>query len=232
MPMPGLGAFSRVVPTTTSTSTEMIGLGLEEPLPPPEMIEELHGIYFRQLHPSIPMIHRPRYLAALNLMPSMCPPPCLRYIVWALAASVSDKYSSCADVFYRRARKYADLDEMKGHGEAIITLAHCQSWILISWYEFKNMYFPRAWQDAGRASSLALMMGLNRIDGAGLDVKQCLPPAKDWTEREERRRTFWMAFCADRYASIGTGWALRLDEQDVSDKCHLVARRVLTQIRL
>lgn len=58
-------------------------------------------------------------------------------------------------------------------------------------------------------------IGLHRLDGAGLDVKQCLPPPKDWTEREERRRTFWMAFAEDRYASIGTGWPMTIDERDI-----------------
>lgn len=58
-------------------------------------------------------------------------------------------------------------------------------------------------------------IGLHRIDGNGLDVKQCLPPPRDWTEREERRRTFWMSFCQDRYASIGTGWPMTVDERDV-----------------
>jgi hypothetical protein len=58
-------------------------------------------------------------------------------------------------------------------------------------------------------------MGLHRLDGAGLDVKQCLPGPRDWTEREERRRTFWMAFCQDRYASIGTGWPMTIDEKDI-----------------
>ena len=60
-----------------------------------------------------------------------------------------------------------------------------------------------------------LRIGLHRLDGIGLDVKQCLPPAKDWTEREERRRTFWMAFCEDRYTSIGTGWPMSIDERDI-----------------
>lgn len=46
---------------------EMIGLGLEEPLPPQETIDELHQIYFDKVHPSMPMIHRYRYLAAMNL---------------------------------------------------------------------------------------------------------------------------------------------------------------------
>lgn len=46
---------------------EMIGLGLEEPLPPQETIDELHQVYFEKVHPSMPMIHRYRYLAAMNL---------------------------------------------------------------------------------------------------------------------------------------------------------------------
>jgi hypothetical protein len=154
-------------------------------------------------------------MAALNLAPHMRPPVALRYSMWTLAASVSDKYEALQEHFYHRARKYAQLDEMRGHGEATITLAHCQAWTLTCTYEFKNMYFPRAWLSAGRAVRLAQMMQLHRLDGAGLDVKQCLPPPKDWTEREERRRTFWMCFAIDRYASIGTGWPMTIDEKDV-----------------
>lgn len=59
-------------------------------------------------------------------------------------------------------------------------------------------------------------IGLHRLDGSGLDVKQCLPPPRDWTEKEERRRTFWMAYCEDRYASIGTGWPMTVDERDIT----------------
>lgn len=46
---------------------EMIGLGLEEPLPPQATIDELHQVYFEKVHPSIPMVHRYRYLTAMNL---------------------------------------------------------------------------------------------------------------------------------------------------------------------
>ena len=67
-----------------------------------------------------------------------------------------------------------------------------------------------------RATRLALMMGLNRMDGVGIDVKQCLAPPRDWTEREERRRAFWTAYCSDRFASVGTGWPMIVDERDVS----------------
>lgn len=151
----------------------------------------------------------------MALSPQMRPPVALRYSVWALAANMSQKYQAHKDIFYRRARKYAEIDEMRGMGEAYVTVAHCQCWILNATHEFQHMYFPRAWSSVGRAVRLAMMMGFNRIDGAGMDVKQVLPPPRDWTEREERRRTFWMAYCIDRYASMGTGWPLAVDENDV-----------------
>ncbi|KAH0544945.1 hypothetical protein FGG08_000871 [Glutinoglossum americanum] len=194
---------------------EMIGLGLDEPLPPQEVIDELHQIYFDKCHPSGPMIHRARYLAAMNLAPLARPPVCLRYAIWALAASVEERYFNLQSHFYQRARKYLEETEMKGHGESMISVAYSQTWILIATYEFKLMYFPRAWMSTGRAIRLAQMMGLHRLDGAGLDVKQCLTPPRDWTEREERRRTFWLAFCIDRYASIGTGWPMTVEEKDI-----------------
>ncbi|KAM3071288.1 hypothetical protein ACMFMG_008878 [Clarireedia jacksonii] len=194
---------------------EMIGLGIEEPLPIQEVVDELHQIYFDSIHPSLPMIHKYRYLAAMNLPPNQRPPVALRYAMWTLAASVSDKYIDLKEHFYRRARKYIELDTLKGYGEHMINVAHAQAHTLLASYEFKMMYFPRAWMSTGSAIRLCQMMGMHRLDGAGMDVKQCLPPPRDWTEREERRRTFWMAFCEDRYASIGTGWPMVIEEMDI-----------------
>ncbi|KAI2472189.1 hypothetical protein F4781DRAFT_428718 [Annulohypoxylon bovei var. microspora] len=194
---------------------EMIGLGLEEPLPSQETIDELHQIYFDKIHPSLPMIHKFRYLAAMNLAPNQRPPVALRYAIWTQACAVADKYADLKELFYQRARKYVEADYVKGYGEHMISVAHAQTHVLLASYEFKMMYFPRAWMSTGAAVRLCQMIGLHRLDGSGLDVKQCLPPPRDWTEREERRRTFWMAFCQDRYASIGTGWPMTIDERDV-----------------
>lgn len=174
-----------------------------------------HRIYFDKVHPSMPIIHRPRYYAAMDLPPNMRPPVCLRYAMWTHVCSITPKYSALTDHFYARARKYAEQDEMKGFGESMITVSHSQCWSLIAAYEFKRMYFPRAWMSVGRAARLSQMMSLDRQDGPALDVKQTIPPPRDWTEREERRRTFWLAFCQDRYASVGTGWSMQILEKDV-----------------
>jgi hypothetical protein len=61
----------------------------------------------------MPVLHKYRYLATANLPPTIGPPVCLRYVVWAMAASAEPAYSMHGEVFYRRARKYAEADEMK-----------------------------------------------------------------------------------------------------------------------
>ncbi|TGJ80007.1 hypothetical protein E0Z10_g8758 [Xylaria hypoxylon] len=209
-----------------SFTWEMIGLGLEEPLPPQETIDEFGNEFNPLKHSS---------LTGAIRAPSQRPPVALRYAIWTLACSITDKYKDLKDLFYQRARKYVEADAIKGYGEHSITIAHCQTHVLLASYEFKMMYFPRAWMNTGAAVRLAQMIGLHRIDGNGLDVKQCLPPPRDWTEREERRRTFWMAFCEDRYASIGTGWPMTVDERDImtnlpaSDEAFNLSRPEQTQ---
>ncbi|KAF3929340.1 hypothetical protein AA313_de0210079 [Arthrobotrys entomopaga] len=211
----GVGGFDSGLLDKPQLSWEMIQLGIDEPLPEQHIIDILHDLYFEKVAPCGPMIHRLRYLASLDLAPTARPPICLRYAIWTLAASVSDQFQSLQTIFYRRARKYAEEVEMKGHGEGVVSVAFAQTWSLLSTYEYKLMYFPRAWMSAGRAVRLCHMLGLNRLDGVGLDVKQCIAPPKDWTELEERRRTFWASFCNDRYASIGTGWPMQIDEKDI-----------------
>ncbi|KIV88757.1 hypothetical protein, variant 3 [Exophiala mesophila] len=213
--VPDFSANDFSINTGDDFSWEMIGLGLEEALPSQDVIDELNEIYFLKIHPSMPMIHKARFLSSMNLAPNLRPPACLRYAMWAHACSVSPKYTTSAEHFYQRARKYAEADEMRGRGESMVSLSHAQAWSLIGCYEFKLMYFPRAWMSIGRATRLTQMMGLHRQDRVGLDVKQTLPPPRDWTDREERRRTFWMAYCQDRYASVGTGWPMGFDERDI-----------------
>lgn len=43
----------------------------------------------------------------------MKPPMSLQYAVWALVSNNHPKYKPYHEVFYQRARKYADADEMK-----------------------------------------------------------------------------------------------------------------------
>ena len=197
------------------SSLEIADLGLDEALPSPNIVADLDFIYFQAIHPSLPMIHRSRYMGSINLLPVLRPPVCLRYAMWCNAAATLNKYKALQNCLYQRARKYLERDEMRGFGENIISLAHCQAWVLLCQFEFKSMYFPRAWMSSGRAVRSSQMMGLHLNDAGSSTAKIALPLARDWVESEERRRTFWGCFCVDRYSSIGTGWPMNIDERDI-----------------
>jgi len=216
MPSTGFGVPDmEPSPANNLYSQELLQLGLDEPLPPQDMIDELHQIYFDLFHPTMPLMHKYRYYASLDRAPQARPPVCLRYAMWAMACSLSDKYMCLEDLMYQRARHYIQAAEMKGHGEAFVTIYHAQTWALIAFFEAKKTYFSRSWMSTGRAVRLAQMLGLYRLDAEGSEVKQILPPPRDWIELEERRRTFWAAFYGDRWASSGTGWPMLINESEI-----------------
>lgn len=105
---------------------------------------------------------------------------------------------------------------MRSSGHLSVSLAHLQTWALVSRYEFKTMQLPRAWMSTGRAARLAAMMCLHKLDGDISDIKYILSQTSSWIEQEERRRTFWNIFLTDRCASIGNGWPMQISEDDVS----------------
>ncbi|KAI1378343.1 hypothetical protein F4677DRAFT_443557 [Hypoxylon crocopeplum] len=135
----------------TPFDNDLIGLGgVYESLPPFEVMEELNRIFFERQQNQIPIIHPSRYLQAFYSAPHMKPPMCLQYAMWALAASGHPKYAAYPDIFYRRARQYADLDEMKGYGEHFITVAHAQAWCIIATYEDEvspTLLPPKDWAE-------------------------------------------------------------------------------------
>lgn len=100
-----------------------------------------------------------------RLPPHMRPPTCLEYIAMAAAAATSEAYRHLSDAYYQRARVYAEADELKGRGEAFTTVAHVQSWCLISAYKC-HVYalFTRASTSLCRAVRIAQMLKLHQLD--------------------------------------------------------------------
>jgi hypothetical protein len=81
-----------------------------------------------------------------------------------------------------------------------------------------------------RAIRLAQILGLHRLDGknaAGLT----LPIALDFTEEEERRKTFWVIFTTDRITSSTGGWPTMMDWRSVSTVPLLSIARVSNRSR-
>ncbi|KAH7142050.1 fungal-specific transcription factor domain-containing protein [Dactylonectria macrodidyma] len=203
-------------PESGYSNTELIDTGRFDQLPPPHIVEELMSIYFTKLQSDSLMIHQQRYVASLYRPAHMQPPMCLQYAILAAGASASSMYRHFADAFYGRARQYIQTDEMKNDSHQI-SLAHVQAWVLISHFEAQHLWFSRASMSIARAIRLGQILGLHRLDGknaAGLT----LPPATDFTEEEERRKTFWVIFCTDRITSSTGGWPTMMDARSIQTR--------------
>ncbi|KAL2127491.1 hypothetical protein VTI74DRAFT_10634 [Chaetomium olivicolor] len=194
---------------------ELLGLGQFESLPPFEMIEELHRVFFATQQLFMPIVHPGNYYRAFHSPPHMRPPMSLQYAIWTLAANGHSKYGCYHDALYQRARHYLEADELKGHGEHFITVAHAQAWALVATDEARCLRFTRAAMSSARSVRLSGMMGLQRLDDPVTDEERpmapMIAPPRDWAELEERRRLFWGGYCLDCYASISTGWPSIID---------------------
>ncbi|KAL7904843.1 binuclear zinc transcription factor [Trichoderma velutinum] len=180
------------------------------------LVEELTRIYFNRLHHGSPMLHQARYMDSLPLPPAARSPMCLRYIVLALAASISEAYKDMATPLYQRARSIADSNEMLGQGKDFLSLAHAQCWCLMSYFEARQAMFTRASISFSRSLRLAQILGLHLLDGSdqmSMETGQC---TTDLIELEERRRTWWVIFICDRFICATTGWPAQIDEQDIT----------------
>lgn len=214
-PMPTAEPFFFDQLPLPSYDNAVIALGLEEAMPDRDVQDDLNRLFFERIHHTMPVLHQTRYMASMHLAPASRPPVCLQYAMWALAALATDGYEEIHSHFYARARKYAERDEMNedNHGFGIANVAHCQAWTFLSAYEFKMTYFPRAWLSIGRASRVATLISLNKPKVHPAPV---MPTPSDWIEQEERRRTFWMCYVQDRYASSGPAWPTALHDDLVS----------------
>ncbi|OLN87976.1 putative transcriptional regulatory protein C1683.13c-like protein 1 [Colletotrichum chlorophyti] len=204
------------VPHFDDSSGELIGLGLTEALPPFEMMEELNKCFFERQQHFLPIINPGRYLQSFYSAPHKRPPMCLQYAVWSMASNGHEKYSQHHEIFYKRARQYADADEMKGYGEHFLTIQHAQAWALIATDEARCLYFTRAAMSSAKCVRLVQMMGLHRLDGDSQEMAPTLLPPTSWVDLEERRRAFWGAYCIDCHASIATGWPTLIDPNEIT----------------
>ncbi|EHK20134.1 uncharacterized protein TRIVIDRAFT_122942, partial [Trichoderma virens Gv29-8] len=209
--MPGLDDQA----SGTFSNDQLIDLGMAESLPPFEVIEELHNCFFSTQYHYMPAIHSGRYYKDFYGAPLRKPPMCLQYAIWAMGALWHPKYDRVADAFYKRARQYAETDEMKDEGEHFITIPHAQAWALITCYEARAMLYTRASMSAARCCRLVQMLALDKLDSSDDNFPATLGPPSDWIELEERRRVFWVAFSIDAQGSIATGWPSLIHPEDI-----------------
>ncbi|KAL6406463.1 binuclear zinc transcription factor [Ilyonectria robusta] len=193
---------------------ELLSTGTFEQRPSPAMVEFLTNSYFDKWHYTAPMLQRARYMMSLYLPSHTRPPMCLQYVVMAWGAEIANTHRQLAMPFYKRARAYAEADEINANN----TLAHAQTWCLMCYFEAQYLLFSQSSMSLCRAIRIAQMLGLHRVDGDSVDAMPLMPSPQSWFEAEERRRTWWALYCSDRLVGGTTGWPVIIHEQDISTR--------------
>ncbi|KAF4501378.1 Zn(II)2Cys6 transcriptional activator [Fusarium agapanthi] len=148
----------------------------------------------------------------------------------ASAAEASDAYRHLGMVFYKRAIKYLQSDDLgvcddfpfkalakqrtQDTSENSIRLGHVQARALISCFEAEHSMFSKASITLCSAIRAAQMLNLHQVDfngpGRGHHV--------DWIGVEERRRTWWTIFCYDRFTCATTGWPALIHDHNIKTR--------------
>jgi hypothetical protein len=160
------------------------------------------------------MLHQGRYLAWSQQCYKAGPYSSLQAAMWALAAAASAHLQHMRESFYLCARSKLEALDSQIDSAVCASLQSAQGWLLLTHYEFRYMNYSRAWITAGRAFRIIQLMKLHEIDRfhtTALDLAFTEP----WAEIEEKRRTFWVAYCLDRFLNISDQWPLTLHEEPV-----------------
>ncbi|KAI6086316.1 fungal-specific transcription factor domain protein [Hypoxylon rubiginosum] len=174
---------------------------------------DLTQLYFDRVHPVVPILNKPKTFKWMNDGKNMSEPrQCLQYAMWTSATAFSSQFIGIQEAIYAKTRFLLDQLDLNGNDSLICHIEHVQSWILITFYEFAKTNYRRGWLSAGRVFRLVQFLKLYDLDSPkplGLDSEG------DLISLEEKRRTFWVAYCLDRFMSVIEGAPMTLSEEVV-----------------
>lgn len=169
----------------------------------------------------MPIINRNRFLteAAQTFPPVEV--QVLSYAIACLGAISIPGLGDYADKYYNHARHLLELCEQQDNSGSLASLSTLQAYALLTLFEFKRPNFARAWMTLGRATRLAKMLGLDETDShhsrrcedwQGWGAPAQLPAASGPGDVEERRRTFWLLYTLDAFATLKINAGPAFDE--------------------
>ncbi|KAJ3750260.1 hypothetical protein DFH05DRAFT_1466621 [Lentinula detonsa] len=96
-----------------------------------------------------------------------------------------------------------------------------QSTILLSWYYCSSASWAELFLNCAHSMRLCIPLGLNvcppfHTISRSTRPASVLKPAKNVIEDELRRNVFWFAYAIERQHGCSNGWALSLDDNDIS----------------
>ncbi|TLS22354.1 uncharacterized protein PpBr36_10101 [Pyricularia pennisetigena] len=192
----------------------------------PDLLKaDLDALYFDRVHPFAPFLDRERYLSWADQETPGTARACLRLAMWALASAVSAQFPThadrlCAAARSELARLHDGTDPELPWAVRHVELDEVQAWLLLAYCDFLRCRRRRNLATAARALRLVQVAGLHIVDAGPLECPCWACSSAGWTvvvsaASEERRRTFWVAFCFDRLLALYSSLPVIIPEEVV-----------------
>ncbi|OIW25917.1 hypothetical protein CONLIGDRAFT_672845 [Coniochaeta ligniaria NRRL 30616] len=186
------------------------------------MRADLDQVFFDRVQPVLPIIHRRRYFSWADQENPGAARACLRSAMRTMAAAMSAPGCRSCDQLYAETCRLLQAHTVGSKDK--IVLEYIQAWLLLGHYELLRVGEYQAMLTAGFCFRLVLMARLSDIDAPGPDNVnlQRVSPVSMMNEDalgesasavEEQRRTFWLAFCLDRFLCSRNEYPLILQEE-------------------
>lgn len=148
--------------------------------------------------------------------------------MWTIAAAISTQFQNLSHRLYAATRQA--LQNLDGNDRDLpwttgdIQLEEIQAWLLLAYYEFVRMERHHVLLTAARAFRLVQLTQLHAVDAMNPPMQKesrgCSPDALEVGDPlnavlEEKRRTFWLAFCFDRFLNAHDSLTFTLQEEVV-----------------
>jgi hypothetical protein len=129
--------------------------------------------------------------------------------------STSSQFQHIQDDLYSHTNLMIENLEAKFLNADYMEIEQVQARALLTIYEFMRVGYRRAWMSAGKCFRFAMLMKLHNVDGRD-GIASVLLQNLSFTEIEEQRRTFWLAYTIDRIISLLDRLPVTFDQHTVS----------------
>lgn len=140
--------------------------------------------------------------------------------------ALSSQFESSRESLYNETRQMLEALDLADDDLQPVRIELVQAWLLLTFYELARASYRRASISAGRALRLVQLARLHEVDNPENNVE-----GEDAVAREERRRTFWVAYCLDRLGCLKSRCPLTLTEEVVCFPSYTSCQETLLKSR-
>lgn len=155
----------------------------------------------------VPVLHRGRYFQSAE-MPHDNGRECLELAMWTLATTFSSQFGNNMNNMYSKTLERLVSLDLEQTDTDCCHIEEIQAWILLTLFELSKCSYRRAWLSSAHVFRLIQIARLYELDKGTKE--------SDTIELEEMRRTFWVAYCMDRFFSISSCTPVMLPREKVS----------------